>query len=258
MEGEVHGAERDAAEDERRHDAREAQLARGEALELGRDVLEVVERRREEDDSEHALDRLHPGARARQRHRERGEQQEGQAHAEAVDGAEDEAKSRVARRRDVREQAREGRARAGRGDEARDEAHEEGAAEAAAADAREALLQALGQRELEGAEHRQRHGDEEERERHDDPRVAEVGAEGLAEQAEGRAERAEQDGDARDVRRGEHGRPATAYTLSTKDREGDGNHRVDAGGQRREQPETESERHAGRGGHRIDYRRRRE
>ena len=69
VEAEVNRAQRQAQGDHRQGAHEKERRAAGQLAQRGHDVLEVVERGREQGDAEDALDRVHPGAGARQRHR---------------------------------------------------------------------------------------------------------------------------------------------------------------------------------------------
>ena len=155
--------------------------------------------------------------------------EEQRAEAEAVEGHRGRAQRDVARRGNPAEQAEEERADARRRDEAAHEAEQERAAVARAADARQAVVEARRERELEGAEERRGQRDEDERDRADDPGVAERRAEALARHRGDDAHRREEAHDAEDEReREERALPAALGLLGAEDRDRDGDHRVDA------------------------------
>ena len=89
--------------------------------------------------------------------------------------------------------------------------------------------------QLERAEHRGRHRGEHERDEPDHPRVLHHAAEGLPGERRPDAERRVHRGDAEDVQAGEQRSPrgAAAGLAGAEDRDGDGDERVDAGGEAR-------------------------
>ena len=132
--------------------------------------------------------------------------------------------------------------------------------EALAADLIEPLLDRRWQAELEHAEHRQRERDEQKDERDHDVRARQLRAEvrALAEQREGHAERGIRDGPCRRRRRS---RAAIArflrhvFAARAEDRERDRDHRVDARGQRRQEPDAERRRGTSTGSRALGIRR---
>ena len=235
VERQVDGADRDAGHDQHRRDREERRRSAGEVGERRHHVLEVVERGHEQRDPEHALDRLHPGARLRQPHGEPGDRPERHADPDRVRREQEEAGERVPRRRDERQDARQGRPGAGRRDQPADEPHQKRAAGAAAADAVEPMLQPRRQPELERAEHRRRHQREEQREGNDHPRIGQERAERLADQREHGAERSEHHRDTGDVEGRQQQGAGAGHALAAEDADGDRNHRIHAGRERRQQ-----------------------
>jgi hypothetical protein len=223
---------------------REGRRAGGEedGLERRERVLEEDARGGEQRHAEHALHGVHPGPALGERDGEGADEEEEEAEPQRVGEHDADAEGDRALGGDEGQRGGEHRARARGGDDAGDEPHGERPEVAGAADALELRLPGRRELQLEGAEHRGGHGGEDERHPADHERVLHDAPEGPPGQRRADAERRVHEGDAEDVEAGErHGVAPGGGLAGPEDRDGDGDERIDAGGEARQDAAAEGD-----------------
>src|ERR1019366_9553184 len=166
-----------------------------------------------------------PRAGLREVHGEGADREEERAEPEPVERHRRRAERRVARGRDPAEQPEEERADARRRNETAHEAEQERPAIAGSADARQTIVQALGERDLERTEEGGGEREEDNGDTADHPWIAERAAEALARHGGGNAHRREEANDARHEHRREHDSLKAALgLLGAEDRDRDRDH----------------------------------
>ena len=236
----------DRAHVHRRHDHQRGPQEQGEGG--GGDPFEQPDRQRQQEHAEHRLDRIHPGAGARQQGAGRGaDQQQRRAHAQAERKQRHAAEHGVAGIGNIDERAHQRRGDAGADDQRREKAHDGHAHQIAAllavADLGELALDGGRHLQLIEAEHGEGEGDENQGKGADDPRILEPGLNVFPRQAHQHADDGVGERHRQYIHQRQHKGLAggDCLALANDDAGEDGDHREHAGGEGQQQAGAEED-----------------